>query len=220
MAQAAPAGHAEHSSMEPLDSAIADTVPDAATAAAAAALVALPQAAAGATGQSMAAAQRYHCVPPCALSECDVPWCCAYCRAGDFMAPLGAGPRVDSDGQQLCQLCPVRLSRAKGKLHVHGPGRICQRCYNQQRHSTPATAAAAPAAVPVTPRKRRAESDPGEPRPRSPSPRRTRPTTRRVTPPRPAPVEKKQRTTRQDDRIMRQLEETVARREAWLAAQH
>ena len=63
-------------------------------------------------------------------------------------------------------------------------------------------------------RKRHAESDPGEPRPRTPSPCRTRPTTTRVTPPTPAQASKKQRTTRQDERIMRLLEETHARRMA------
>ena len=48
-------------------------------------------------------------------------------------APLRASPRVDSDGQRLCELCPRRLSSVKGKLHRHGPGHICQKCYNQQR---------------------------------------------------------------------------------------
>ena len=55
MAEAAPPGPAEATSMQLEDSAAAPTVPDLAAAAAAAALVALPQpAAAAAAGESMA----------------------------------------------------------------------------------------------------------------------------------------------------------------------
>ena len=86
--------------------------------------------------------------------------------------------------------------------------------------------AAAAAAAPLTPRKRRAQSDPGEPqRPRAPSPRRMHPTTLRVTPPTPAPApvqqsaQKKARVARSEEDIMRLLDETVAQRTAWLAAQ-
>jgi hypothetical protein len=72
-----------------------------------------------------------------------------------------------------------------------------------------ATGAAAAASKPT--RKRRAVSDPGQPA-RSPA------LTGRVKAPAPVAALKKQRT-RQEERIMRELDETVARREAWLATQ-
>jgi len=70
--------------------------------------------------------------------------------------------------------------------------------------------AAATAAQPKPTRKHRAESDPGKPA--------AQPTlTRRVKAPAPATAIKKSRT-RQDERIMQQLEETHARRMAAEAA--
>lgn len=57
MAHAGAADQAEHSSMEPMDSAIGDAVADAAATAAAAALVALPQPAAAAAGELTACSQ-------------------------------------------------------------------------------------------------------------------------------------------------------------------
>lgn len=47
--------------------------------------------------------------------------------------PVGATPQRDSSHSELCQLCPVRLSRTKGKLHLYGNGHVCQRCYNELR---------------------------------------------------------------------------------------
>lgn len=73
-------------------------------------------------------------------------------------------------------------------------------------------ASAAAVGVPKPSRKRRAQSDPGEPRQRTPSPRRTRPSSHRVSPPKHAPQEKKQRTARLEEEIMRLLDETHARR--------
>lgn len=130
------------------------------------------------------------------------------------MASLGARPRVDPDGQLRCELCPIRLSRAKGKLYKYGAGRICHACYDKQQRPAAADAPVAAAPASATPRKRRAESDPGELRQRTPSPRRTRPATQRVTLPEPASVQTQRRMTRQEERIMRLLDETHARRMA------
>jgi hypothetical protein len=125
--------------------------------------------------------------------------------------------RVDSAGKQVCEDCGKRLSRCKGKLHNSGAGKICQSCYNKARNPSSVAlpaASASPAAFQRS-HKRRAESDPGEPLgARSPSPPSVRPSTHRVTPPTPIAAHKKQRTTRQDDRIMRLLDETHARRMA------
>ena len=163
-----------------------------------------------------------HRCAPLTLTLYDAPVLCACCGVGAPLATLGAAPRVDSDGQPVCEDCAKRLSRCKGKLHRHGPGHICHCCYTRASRPVSATATVAAAttaaAASLRSRKRRAQSDPGEPRPRTPSPRRTRPTTIRVTPPTPVAAQKKQRTTRQDDRIMRLLDETHARRMAASAA--
>jgi hypothetical protein len=45
---------------------------------------------------------------------------------------LGSAPRTDSSGWPACELCGRRLSKCKGKLYQHGPGKICKRCYNIQ----------------------------------------------------------------------------------------
>ena len=92
------------------------------------------------------------------------------------MVSVGLAPRLDSAGKQICELCPVRLSRAKGKLHVHGPGHICTRCYNLRRDSAAASATTPLPTAAKRSRKRRAQSHPGE-----------RTSSRRVTPPQPAP---------------------------------
>ena len=62
--------------------------------------------------------------------------------------------------------------------------------------------------------KRRAESDPGELSAHAIPPA----LTRRITPPRPVPASKEPRMTRQEERILRQLDETHARRMAAEAA--
>ena len=76
------------------------------------------------------------------------------------------------------------------------------------------------AALPARSHKRRAQSDPGELAPRWLPRLRTRsPTlTHRVTPSHSTPAEKKHKAACRDEEIMRMLEETVARREAWEAA--
>ena len=62
-------------------------------------------------------------------------------------------------------------------------------------------------------RKRRAASDPGE------QPTATRTITRRVAPPKPVTVQKQPRIARSHEEVMRLLDETVARRMAYEAAQ-
>ena len=147
------------------------------------------------------------------LAHTDEPAVCAYCCAGASLALRGAGPRRDSDGQQCCELCtaPRRLTRCKLPLHKYGAGKICRQCWDGLRRPSVQTAAVAAAtAAPPRSRKRRAQSDPGELLAATASPA----LTRRITPPTPIAAQKKQRTTRQDDRIMRLLDETHARRMA------
>lgn len=54
------------------------------------------------------------------------------CASADVGAPLVSPrlePRRDSAGKPACELCGRRLSDCKGKLHKHGPGKICTPCY-------------------------------------------------------------------------------------------
>ena len=116
-------------------------------------------------------------------------------------------PLKDTNGQWLCRLCK-RTVRRNQQWRRDGAGRKHNpRCPDRSdaQQSKPAAAAVAPPT-----RKRRAQSDPGE----SPEPAAPLALTRRVTPPKPAPTTKKQRTTRQEERIMRLLDETHARRMA------
>jgi len=136
---------------------------------------------------------------------------------------VGAGlsARKDSFGYQCCELCTTfrRLSRCKGKLHNHGAGKICMNCYNAQHRSAAALAAPTPPAAPPRSHKR-ARSDPGEPTRAQHIRTQAQAVTRRITPPKPTAM-KKQRLSQKDQRIMRMLDETVARREAAEAtAQH
>jgi hypothetical protein len=129
------------------------------------------------------------------------------------VVPAGGSARQAPNGQQLCELCPVRLSRAKGKLHKYGVGHICTTCYNVQKGlvaSRSKTAALAP--PPPATKKRRVQSDPGEQRGDTPP----QSMTRRVCPPLPAAALPQPRMTRQEERIMRMLDETHARRMASL----
>ena len=210
MADTAAAQHNDTTSGQLSISTTLDAMADAADAAAAAILVALPQPAAAAAGGSWLCCMHEYCEVPSPLTLCDGPMPCAHCCVGDSVVSAGAEPRRASNGEQLCELCPVRLSRAKGKLYTRAPGKICHTCYNRQQR---AAAVASPAAAPGAPkqsRKRRAHSDPGE----SPEPRAPPALTRRVTPPKPAPATNKQHATRQEERIMRLLDETHARRMA------
>jgi len=140
----------------------------------------------------------------------------AYYCAGTAVVLLGPRPRVDSVGKPACELCGSRLTRCKLPLHKHGAGKICRQCWDGLRRPSVQTAAvaAAAAAPPPRSRKRRAQSDPGELLAGTASPA----LTRRITPPTPTQAVKKQCTTRQDERIMRLLDETHARRMAAEAA--
>ena len=141
---------------------------------------------------------------------------CAYVLGdvGSASVSLRPAPRRDSAGKPICELCPRRLTEVKGKLYQHGAGRICQRCYNKQRPATAASGPAAAASAPLTPSKRRADSDPGRPRAACVT---QRTTTRRISPPA-SPTRSEKRMARLDAKIARLLEETHARRMASLAA--
>jgi hypothetical protein len=143
---------------------------------------------------------------PRVCSRC-VSGVCELLAVGAALVSARPVARVDSSGKPACELCGRRLADVK-HVHRHGPGHACHpRCKGAQQQS----ASGAAAAPPKPARKRRAESDPGEER-APPA------LTRRVKAPAPAAAIKKQRT-RREERIMRQLDETVARREAWEAAQ-
>ena len=128
-----------------------------------------------------------------------------------------AQPRVDSSGKPACEQCGIRL-RGQPTLPC-GIGRKCKpRCKAQLLQPSTASHAADAAAAIARPRKRRAASDPGEQPAASPQ-LPTRPMTRRVAPPRPAPGPKMPRIARSHEELMRLLDETVAGRMAHEAAQ-
>jgi hypothetical protein len=62
------------------------------------------------------------------------------------MATVGAGPRCDSDGQPICELCPARLSRVKHKRRW-GAGKACDSCIKAVK--TPPHAAPAVHTIPL-----------------------------------------------------------------------
>lgn len=203
--------------MEMDGSTIEGTAPDATTAAAAAVLAALPVEPPAAAGRSPAGRKACTALYQSTVAQCNAPVHCAHWCVG-VPSAVEYADREEHAGKEgpRCGLCRRRLT---GKPTLpYGDGRKCKpRCKAlQQRPATGGTAAAATpaAAAPVAkPRKRRAESNPGEQAPLTwPSA-----LTRRITPPKPAPVHKKQRTTRLDDKIARLLEETHARRMAALS---
>ena len=220
MAQHTPPRPDEHINMELEDSAIDDTGAQSAAAAAAAALVALPQAAAAAAadgGQHQPYSERCPRLSRLQRVLIDAPVCAAHCCVDAPLVCAGPVARVDSAGKQVCQRgCGRRVSRIPHH-RADGPGRSCHPKCAPKAAAASAAAPFSDAAPPAAPKRshKRARSDPGEPSSeRTPSPPRVRPSTRRVTPPAPAQASKKQRTTRQDERIMRLLEETHARRMA------
>jgi hypothetical protein len=136
---------------------------------------------------------------------------------GALLVQRGAGPRMDGHRNQLCELCGQRLSRVK-HTREYGAGRACHpRCKLSKRAADEAAGAAPAVTAAPKGKKRRAASDPGEAPVNKPSPR-PQPTTRRVIPSPAVSTEKKQHRTRLEEKILRQLEETAARREAALAA--
>ena len=204
--------------MELARSAIGAAAPDPAATSAADVLAALPQPAAAPPSGQMQILQRCQSMSTRRHSLTDAPGYCALLCEG--MALVSARPvsRVDSAGKPACELCGRRLADVK-HIHRHGPGHACHPRCKTGRHRGDSTAApAGTATAPKQSRKRRAQSDPGELR--TPSPPRVRSITPRVTAPMPAAAATTgPRSTRQEERIMRMLDETVARREAWLAAQ-
>lgn len=135
---------------------------------------------------------------------------CVGVPAGDTGSP---DPQlVGTMGHPRCYLChqPIGSRPRSGKWPKvkHHP-----RC--PKRAAAQLSAASAAAAAPARSHKRRAASDPGELPAQATAPA----LTRRVTPPSPVPSTQKQRVTRQEERIMRLLDETHARRMAAEAAE-
>jgi hypothetical protein len=89
--------------------------------------------------------------------------------AGGSMETVGAHPRKDASGIQLCERCPARLCRTKGMKYQWPPGLICQVCYDKvhprkkrmERPVPPEPATSSPE-PPKPKRQRRVHSDPGE----------------------------------------------------------
>ena len=164
-----------------------------------------------------AQSQPYYDELLCPHSPWLFPGSCSWLYAGDSSVSSRLEPRRDSSGKPICELCPRRLVEVKGKLYNHGPGKMCQRCHNRQKHPVHTGSASARAAASMPSRKRRAASDPGE---AQPARSRTRPPalTRRISPLQPTSTTKKQRTTRLDDAVARLLDETHARRMSAQAA--
>ena len=86
---------------------------------------------------------RSHPFPPLQLSLIDSPVCCATYYVGASLRQLAAEEAHASAKRYRCALCHRDLAKAKGKLHNHQKGKICQNCFNRTRRSpsTPAVAA-------------------------------------------------------------------------------
>jgi hypothetical protein len=137
--------------------------------------------------------------------------------AGESRVALGLTARVDSVGKQCCELCGRRLSKVQHH-RPHGVGRACHpRCHdfksaaNDATSTVPSPSAAAAPNNRLPKRKRRAQSDPGQPPVFTPNRLRVR------APKPPAQDRKKQKQERQAA-VLALLEETHARRMAALAA--
>ena len=143
----------------------------------------------------------------------------ACCSAGIVVQAAASGPARYCNWELGTAAACGRQLRGQPE-EKNGDGYCCGKhpAAIRVRVARAAKAAAASAAVPAASallllgpapkqtRKRRAESDPGEQQSRA------RPLTRRITPPKPVPTQKRQRTTRCDEEIMRLLDETHARR--------
>lgn len=170
--------------------------------AAAAALPAVPSSAAlvplpPSDGQDM----KQGCYPAISRQELcssDGYFCLALISPGVCLVSRGPTPRVDTAGKPACERCGVRLSRV-GSHRPWGVGRAC----HPQCKVSAVTAATPPVPKPPQSRKRRAQSDPGEPAPEPEllQPRRLRP----------------RKQSEEEMQILMMLEETHARRMAWLA---
>lgn len=149
----------EHTNMEFELSTIDSTAVDSATAAAASAMSDLSDLAPSAIAGQLQRWRLAHPFPPLSLMLYDAHGSCAHCCVGALLADACLRPRVDSDGRPACELCGRRLSTVKGKLHLHPPGKICQKCYDNTRRPSSAPVAEV---VPVRSHKRKAGSDPGQ----------------------------------------------------------
>lgn len=147
----------------------------------------------------------------CMLCSCSAPMDCALLWVDALVVAVGSARMDESGLNQLCERCGERLNRVKHHRPC-GVGRACHpRCKPKPGAAANPSPVAVPAAAPKPPRKRRADSDPGQPHER-------KAITRRVTPPRPLSPVAEKRTTRADTEATRLLDETHARRMAWLAA--
>jgi hypothetical protein len=72
---------------------------------------------------------------------------CACCCAEQFSASECARPSRDADGQQLCELCPVRLTKG-GPHRPHGAGRAHVTCILRTQRAAACADASATAALP------------------------------------------------------------------------
>jgi hypothetical protein len=145
--------------------------------AAEASVFAAPASAASDAGKQTAGGRQYHHVPLSTFSLYGAYWYCVLLCEGAVLVSSRPAVRVDSAGKPACELCGRRLADTKGKLHAHGPGHICQRCYNRTRSSVAMDTTTPLPATPKPSRKRRAQSDPGE----RTAPRRAPVLTRRVS---------------------------------------
>ena len=147
----------------------------------------------------------------------DAPGCCVLLYIGGLLATAGGAACVDSSGQPACIQCGSRLSRCKGQKYRRGMGHICQRCRNSVSRPAAAgssSAAIAHSAVPAAPRekkRRRAQSDPGQPLVLTHS-------RLRVRAAKPSVPDRKKTTHERDAEMRALLEETHARRMAALTA--
>lgn len=154
----------EHTNMEFELITIDSTAVDSATAAAASAMSDLSDLAPSAIAGQLQIWRLAHLFPPLSLMLFNAHGSCAHCCVGVPLVAAGLLPRRDDFGYQLCELCPTRLNRAKGKLHLHPPGKICQKCYDNTRRPSSAavTVLFAQPSTSVRSHKRKAGSDPGQ----------------------------------------------------------
>jgi hypothetical protein len=189
-------------------SSTSDAMGDAADAAAAAALVALPQPAAAAAGEFIAAKQQCQLLSVTSLCSQSVSMGCMLLCVAESVRRREDGALLDEACKHpLCERCNRQL-RGHHTRNPDGPGRVCHpRCPKRQQQQQQQQQSS-PASVSQQSRKRRATSDPGE----SPEPAATQAITRRVVATEPASTSRKQYNTRREQQIMRLLDDTHARR--------
>jgi hypothetical protein len=62
--------------------------------------------------------------------------CACWCIGAPWRA-VAPRSRVTPNGRAACEECGRELSKCKGKLYKHDPGKICQQCYDGTRRNTP-----------------------------------------------------------------------------------